>query len=326
MNPAPRAVYDIARPPPGSGPLHPPRAFVAVSQRVLAVNPPRLWREYLELCKPRVISVIVFTAVVGMFLATPGLVPLDVLVFGTAGIWLAAAAGAALNHIVDQRADAVMARTSRRPLPSGRVENGPAVAFALVLSALSMAMLWLKVNPLTAVLTLASMVGYSVVYTMFLKPLTPQNIVIGGAAGAMPPVLGWTAVTGSVDAHALLLFLIIFVWTPPHFWALAIHRRREYALAGIPMLPVTHGVPFTKLQILLYTVVLVAVSLLPFATGMSGPLYLLGALALGAIFLRHAQLLYRAPDNAHAMPTFLYSIYYLVGLFGFLLVDHYLPV
>ena len=283
-----------------------------------------LWREYLELCKPKVVVLLVFTAVVGMCLATTGMVPLDALFFGTVGIGLSAASGAAINHVVDERADALMSRTSHRPLPKGRVDRRSAMVFAMVLCAVSMVLLGIWVNTLTAVLTLASMVGYSVVYTIYLKRATPQNIVIGGAAGAMPPVLGWTSVTGSLDPHALLLFLIIFAWTPPHFWALAIHRRKEYARAAIPMLPVTHGVKFTRLQIMFYTIILVAVTAMPFATGMSGPFYLVGALVLGAGFLYYAGQMLFGGRNDLAMRTFGYSIYYLMGLFSFLLIDHYL--
>ncbi len=286
---------------------------------------PALWREYLELCKPKVVLLMVFTAVVGMFLATPGLVPAEALVFGCTGIALIAAAGATLNHVLDRRTDAVMLRTHRRPLPSGRVDGLTAAVFALVLCASGAGLLVLRVNTLTAVLTLLSMVGYSLVYTLYLKWATPHNIVIGGAAGAMPPVLGWTAVTGQVDPNALLLFLIIFAWTPPHFWALAIHRREDYARAAVPMLPVTHGVDFTRLQILLYTLMLCAVSVLPYATRMSGGLYLAGAVLLGGGFLYHAVALYRRRDDARLpMRTFAYSIYYLAGLFAFLLLDHYL--
>jgi len=285
-----------------------------------------LWREYLKLCKPRVVLLLVFTAVVGMFLATPGLVPPDVLVLGALGIALAASSGAVINHLVDRDVDAIMNRTRGRPLPRGRIERAPAAVFAAVLCVLSMALLAGFVNVLTAVLTLASMVGYSVVYTVFLKRATPQNIVIGGAAGAMPPVLGWTAVTGEVHPHALLLFLIIFAWTPPHFWSLAIHRCSDYDRADIPMLPVTHGDAFTRLQILLYTLVLVAASLLPYATRMSGLPYLFGAVVLGAGFLWHALAMYFRRDDAELpMRTFGYSIVYLAALFTFLLVDHYLP-
>ena len=282
------------------------------------------WRAYYELCKPRVVALITFTAVVGMFLATPGLVPWEALLFGTLGIGLGAAAGAAVNQLVDQRIDAIMARTRRRPLPAGTVDVRSATLFAGLLCAVSALLLVAFVNTLTAVLTMLSMVGYSVIYTVFLKRATPQNIVIGGAAGAMPPVLGWTAMTGQVDPHSLLLFLIIFAWTPPHFWALAIHRRDEYAKVGIPMLPVTHGLEFTRLQVLLYTVVLCVVTLLPFATHMSGWLYLLGAIGCNAVFLRYAIALYRRPDDKRLpMKTFGYSIYYLALLFTFLLVDHY---
>ena len=282
------------------------------------------WREYLELCKPRVVVMLVFTAVVGMFLAAPGWVPWQAFIFGSLGIGLGAASGAAINHIVDQRADSVMHRTRRRPLPTGRIDPVSALIFAALLCVLSMVLLVALVNTLTAVLTLAAMVGYSVVYTIFLKRATPQNIVIGGAAGAMPPVLGWTAVTGTLDPQSLLLFLIIFVWTPPHFWALAIHRCSDYARANVPMLPVTHGIEYTRLQILLYTILLVGVSLLPYVTHMSGLLYLVAALILGGVFLYYAINLYRGRDDGLPMRTFIYSIYYLMALFSALLVDHYL--
>ncbi|HET9699980.1 MAG TPA: heme o synthase [Burkholderiales bacterium] len=283
----------------------------------------RSLRSYFELCKPRVVALITFTAVVGMFLSTAGLPPLAALVFGTLGIALGAASGAALNHVADRHIDAVMARTSGRPLPTGDIGPRQAVLFALALGAASMAVLLVFVNALTALLTLVSLIGYAVIYTMFLKRRTPQNIVLGGAAGAAPPVLGWTAVTGSLHPEALLLFLIIFIWTPPHFWSLAIRRREDYARAGIPMLPVTHGVRITKLQILLYTILLVAVTMLPFITNMSGLIYLAGAIALGIGFLRSAILLYRNDSDAQAMKTFGYSILYLSLLFGFLLADHY---
>ena len=277
----------------------------------------------MSLCKPKVVALIVFTAIVGMLLASPGMVPLDALLFGTLGIGGAAAAGAAINHLADRRIDAIMARTSGRPLPSGKVDTAAAAAFAAALCIFSMILLVWVVNVLTAVLTLGSLVGYAVIYSLFLKRATPQNIVIGGAAGAMPPVLGWTAVTGEVDPHALLLFLIIFAWTPPHFWALAIHRHREYADAEIPMLPVTHGVDFTRLHVLLYTVILFVVSLLPFATRMSGVIYLVVAIGLGVGFLGYAVALYRRRDERLPMQTFGYSIYYLFGVFSGLLVDHY---
>ena len=295
-----------------------------MSDRAVSMAAMRSWREYLELCKPRVVLLLVFTAVVGMILASPGWVALEPLLFGSLGIALAAASGAAINHIVDQRADSVMVRTRRRPLPTGRVDTASALLFAAGLCVLSMAILVALVNTLTAVLTLASMIGYSVVYTIFLKHATPQNIVIGGAAGAMPPVLGWTAVTGSLDPQPLLLFLIIFAWTPPHFWALAIHRRADYARATIPMLPVTHGVRYTRLQILLYTLILFVVSLLPYVTRMSGPLYLVAAVLLGGVFLHYAANLYRGRDDGLARRTFVYSIYYLMALFSALLIDHYL--
>jgi protoheme IX farnesyltransferase len=284
------------------------------------------WRDYLGVCKLKVVALIVFTAVVGMFLATPGFVPLQALVFGTLGIGMAAAAAAAINHVVDQHVDAKMARTRHRPVASGNLTSRNCLAFALVLGATAMAILALLVNPLTAWLTFFSLIGYAVVYTMYLKRATPQNIVIGGAAGAAPPVLGWTAVTGTVDPHALLLFLIIFVWTPPHFWALAIHRRHEYAKADIPMLPVTHGVEFTRLQVLLYTILLVVITMLPYLTHMSGLFYLAGALGLGGLFLYHALKLMSDKTGRQAVKTFGYSIVYLMALFAFLLVDHYIPL
>lgn len=281
---------------------------------------------YLGLCKLKVVALIVFTAMVGMFLATspPGMVPWEVLWWGNLGIGMAAAAAAAINHVLDAHEDARMARTHRRPLPQGQVSGAQALVFAGVLGALSMVILVVFINTLTAVLTFLSLVGYAVVYTMYLKRATPQNIVIGGAAGAAPPVLGWAALTNTVDPHALLLFLIVFIWTPPHFWALAIHRRDEYAKVDIPMLPVTHGIPFTRLQILLYTIMLLVVSVLPFAMHMSGYFYLLGALLLGAGFLRYAVQLMQGKDVA--MKTFGYSIWYLMAIFAILLVDHYLPL
>ena len=286
-----------------------------------------LVKSYLGLCKLKVVALIVFTAMIGMFLATspPAMVPLGILFFGNLGIGMAAAAAAAINHVLDAHEDAKMARTSKRPLPQGEINERNALVFAVLLGAVSMAILVFLVNPLTAVLTFISLVGYAVVDTMYLKHATPQNIVIGGAAGAAPPVLGWTAMTGSPDPHALLLFLIIFVWTPPHFWALAIHRRDEYAKVDIPMLPVTHGVPFTRLQILLYTILLLVVSVLPFVMHMSGLLYLAGALVLGGGFLYYAIRLMQGKDEKIPMQTFGYSIWYLMALFTFLLVDHYLP-
>jgi protoheme IX farnesyltransferase len=284
------------------------------------------WREYLELCKPKVVLLIVFTAVIGMFLATPGMVPPTILVAGTLGIGLAAAAAAALNHVADHRIDALMARTKARPLPQGEIQRPQALWFAACLGGVAMALLVGFVNVLTAVLTFVTLIGYAVVYTLYLKRATPLNIVIGGAAGAAPPVLGWAAVTGQIDPHALLLFMIIFTWTPPHFWALAIYRRAEYAKAEIPMLPITHGVGFTRVQILLYTIMLTLFTLLPYATYMSGPLYLVGALGLDAGFLYLAIRLQYDEDDRVARRTFAYSIIYLAALFFFLFLDHYLPL
>ena len=282
------------------------------------------WSQYYSLTKPKVVYLIVFTAMVGMLLAAEGAPPLDVFVFGLLGIGLAAASGAAINHIVDEHIDRIMERTRNRPLVSGEVDQKSALIFALSIGALGIGLLILFVNHLTALLTFISLVGYALIYTMYLKRATPQNIVLGGAAGAAPPLLGWTAVTGSVDTEALLLFLIIFVWTPPHFWALAIRRREEYARADIPMLPVTHGVDFTKVQILLYTILLFVVTMMPFIVQMSGLIYLAGAVALGVGFLYYAIRLYRDEQpNAIAMKTFSYSIFYLSLLFAFLLVDHY---
>ena len=282
------------------------------------------WRRYYDLTKPKVVALILFTALVGMLLATPGMVPVQPLVFGLLGIGLASAAGAALNHVVDQRIDGLMERTRNRPLPSGDLDAPHALGFALALVALSMLILTTLVNLLTAALTFAAFIGYAVIYTSYLKRATPQNIVWGGIAGAAPPLLGWTAVTGEVSQLSLLLVMIIFLWTPPHFWALAIKRRNEYAKAGIPMLPVTHGVEFTKQQIVLYTLMLLMVSLLPFLGHMTGPIYLAGAMLLGARFLYFALRLWLAQGDGYAMPTFLYSIRYLMWLFGALLADHYL--
>ena len=279
---------------------------------------------YWQLTKPRVVALIVFTAVIGMFLAVPGIPPWRALVFGSLGIWLAAASAAAINHLLDQRIDAMMTRTSHRPLPTGSLGSTQVLLFAIVLGAASMLLLLVFVNGLTAALTFSSLIGYAFIYTAYLKRATPQNIVIGGAAGAAPPVLGWTAVTGEVHAYALLLFLIIFVWTPPHFWALAIFRRDDYARAMIPMLPVTHGVVYTRWQILFYTVLLVLVTVLPWIAGMSGVFYLGGALVLGGVFLYYAVRLMNPPSEAFAMQVFSYSIWYLMALFAFLLIDHWL--
>ena len=290
-----------------------------------APGAPPLWRRYLELTKPRIVALITFTAVVGTLLASPGAPPLEALVWGNLGIALAAASAATLNHVLDRRIDAQMARTRARPLPSGQLSERQALLFAALLGVSAMAILAFLVNLLTAVLTFLSLIGYAVVYTVWLKRATSQNIVIGGAAGAAPPVLGWAAVTNGIDPNALLLFLIIFVWTPPHFWALAIARRDEYARAGIPMLPVTHGVAHTRLQVLLYTVLLVVVTLMPFLTRMSGLIYLAAALVLNAGFLYYALALKISAREELPMRVFRFSVTYLMWLFAALLVDHYLP-
>ena len=279
--------------------------------------------QYLELTKPRVVALIVFTAIIGMFLAVPGMVPLQPLIAGTVGIWLAAASAAAINHLIDQRIDRLMARTSQRPLATGALTSMQVLVFAVVLGAASMAILIVLVNPLTALLTFASLIGYAIVYTAWLKRATPQNIVVGGIAGAAPPVLGWAAVTGHVHPYALLLCLIIFVWTPPHFWALAIFRRDDYSRAQVPMLPVTHGVEYTRQHVLYYTILLLIVTVLPYLTGMSGLFYLGGALVLGGGFLYYAIVLLDPPNELFPMKVFNYSIVYLMALFAFLLIDHY---
>ena len=284
---------------------------------------PNLAHQFLQLTKPRVVSLIVFTAVIGMFLAVPGMVPMQALVFGTVGIALVAGAAAAVNCLVEQKIDAIMARTRGRPLPRGTLTSAQTLLFAGAVGGIGMWLLYRLVNPLTMWLTLATFIGYAVIYTVVLKPLTPQNIVIGGASGAMPPVLGWAAVTGEVSQDALLLFLIIFAWTPPHFWALALYRKHEYAKAGVPMLPVTHGDKYTRLHVLLYTVILVVVSMLPFVTRMSGILYLASAVILGAVFLWYAARVYLVYTDHVAHSTFRYSIAYLSALFAALLVDHY---
>ena len=284
------------------------------------------WREYYELTKPRVVALIAFTAIVGMFLATPGLPRLDALVFGTLGIWLSAACAASINHVIDSRIDAEMARTRHRPLPTGSLTESQALSFALLLGTASMAVLVFLVNPLTALLSFVSLIGYAIVYTVWLKRATPQNIVIGGAAGAAPPVLGWAAVTNTVDPNALLLFLIIFTWTPPHFWALAIARREEYARVGIPMLPVTHGIAYTRLQIQFYTVLLCLVTALPVLTGMAGLIYAATAVVLDLRFIYYAIALRHEERRELPMRTFRYSITYLGILFAALLVDHYIRI
>ena len=282
--------------------------------------------QFYRLTKPRVVSLIVFTAIIGMLLAVPGMVALQPFVAGTVGIALVAGAAAAMNCLVEQKIDAVMARTRARPLPRGQLTSLQTLVFAGAVGGVGMAMLYHWVNALTMWLTLATFVGYAVIYTVILKPLTPQNIVIGGASGAMPPVLGWAAMTGEVTAEALTLFLIIFAWTPPHFWALALYRREEYAKAGVPMLPVTHGEKFTRLQVLLYTIILVACSVLPFAVKLSGLIYLASALALGAGFMVYAIRIYREYSDQLARQTFRYSIIYLTALFAALLIDHYIRI
>ncbi len=295
-----------------------------MTSQVLPAAVAQRLRAFCSLTKPRVVSLIVFTAVIGMFLATPGIVPLQILVAGTLGIALVAGSAAAINCLVEQKIDAVMQRTSWRPLPRGEVSAAQTLVFAGVLGGIGLWTLYQFVNALTMWLTVAPFVGYAVVYTVILKPATPQNIVIGGASGAMPPVLGWAAVTGEVTTEALLLFLIIFAWTPPHFWSLALYRTEEYARAGVPMLPVTHGKAYTRLQVLLYTLMLFAVSLLPFVIGMSGLVYLVSAAALGGAFLGYALRIYLAYSDLVAQKTFRYSIVYLALLFTALLVDHYL--
>ena len=280
-------------------------------------------QQYLKLCKPRVVSLIVFTAVIGMFLAAPGMVQLKILLFATLGIALVAGAAAAVNCLVEQKIDAVMARTRFRPLPRGELTSLQTLIFSGVMGGTGLLLLYQFINPLTMWLTLATFIGYAIIYTVILKPMTPQNIVIGGASGAMPPVLGWAAVTGEISYDALLLFLIIFAWTPPHFWSLALYRKHEYAKAGIPMLPVTHGDKFTRLHVLLYTLIMIAVSLLPFATKMSGWLYLLSACALGGVFLYYAVRIYVDYSDRLAQRAFRYSIVYLAALFAALLLDHW---
>jgi heme o synthase len=298
---------------------------LATPEPIVAAAVTASWRSYYELTKPRVVMLIVFTSIVGTLLASAGLPPWEALVFGNLGVGLAAASAAVVNHVLDERIDAQMSRTKRRPMPTGKMTARSALIFAGVLAALSMTILVVLVNTLTALLTFASLIGYAVVYTVWLKRATSQNIVIGGAAGAAPPVLGWAAVTNSIDADALLLFLIVFVWTPPHFWALAIARKDEYAKVGIPMLPVTHGVAFTRLQVVLYTILLTIVTLLPFLSGMSGLIYLSAALVLNGMFIYYA-LQMKITERAHLpMKVFRFSITYLMWLFAALLVDHYLP-
>ena len=281
-------------------------------------------KNYYELCKPNVVLMMLITALVGSLLASKTLAPLSLIAFAMLGIALCASSAAAINQIIDRKTDANMNRTENRPIPQGEVTPVNASIFAFILGSLGAAILVIYVNTLTALLTLASLIGYAFVYTVYLKRATPQNIVIGGLAGAAPPLLGWTAVTNSIDPNSLLLVLIIFAWTPPHFWALAIHRKDDYAKENIPMLPVTHGVQFTKLQIILYTIILILVSLLPFVVMMSGILYFISALILGVIFLYYAVRLYFEEDNASAFPTFVYSIYYIFLIIAALLIDHFI--
>lgn len=290
----------------------------------ITTNSAATWRDYYELCKPRVVMLMILTSLVGMFLAVPGMVPVDVLVLGNLGIALVAGSGAVVNHLIDRKIDVVMKRTHNRPIPQGRVDPLQAGVFAAVIGLAGMAILLLWVNPLSAWLTLASFIGYAFIYTGYLKHATPQNIVIGGLAGAMPPLLGWSAVTGTIEADAVVLVLIIFAWTPPHFWALAIHRKEEYAKSGVPMLPVTHGERVTKIHITVYTAILVVISVIPYFSGMSSLLYLTAALALGAGFMFWSLKLMRSPVPSTAMDTFKYSIVYLALLFVALVVDHYL--
>lgn len=301
------------------------RAATTQQQIVQTTTKPH-WRDYLELTKPRVVMLLMLTAIVGMFMATPDMVPLDVLLLGSLGMAFAMGAAAAVNHVVDQRIDAIMARTGNRPIVQGKISPQRALAFAAALSTASMFILSFFINPLTAFLTLFGIVGYAFIYTLYLKRATPQNIVIGGLAGAIPPLLGWTAVTNQIDPHALLLVLIVFVWTPPHFWALAIHRRDDYAKAGIPMLPVTHGIDYTKSSVLHYTLLLAVCTLLPYLSGMSGLIYLASALVLNAIFVLYAVKLKFGNAPGIAMKTFGYSIVYLMLLFIALLVDHYFKI
>ncbi|MDW3096039.1 MAG: heme o synthase [Gammaproteobacteria bacterium] len=284
------------------------------------------WQDYLELCKPKVVALMVFTAIVGMLLADPGNVALETIIFATIGISLVASSAAAINHIADSRIDAAMDRTKLRPLPSGALSKTSVLAFAGIIGVTGMALLIIKINMLTAILTFASLVGYAVIYTMYLKRATPQNIVIGGLAGATPPLLGWTAVTGQIQADGLLLLLIIFTWTPPHFWALALYRKEEYAKVDIPMLPVTHGEDYTRLQITLYTILMCVITIFPFLTDMSGWVYLVGVLVLNAGFLYYAISLQITKSRTKAINTFVYSIIYLMVLFAILLFDRYLPL
>ena len=290
----------------------------------LTSNPITNWRDYYEMCKPRVVMLMILTSLVGMLLAVPGMVPLDVLIFGNVGIALVASSGAVVNHFIDRKIDIKMKRTHNRPLPQGRVGSAQTIIFAVAIGILGMAILLFWVNPLCAWLTLGSFIGYAFIYTGYLKHATPQNIVIGGLSGAMPPLLGWSAVTGTIEPEALILVLIIFAWTPPHFWALAIHRKDEYAKSGVPMLPVTHGEQVTKVHIIFYAGTLLVVSSMPYFFGMSGIFFLASAMLLGAGFLFYSWLLMLKPGPTTAMDTFRYSIVYLAILFVALVIDHYL--
>ena len=281
------------------------------------------WRDFLEMTKPGVVTLLIFTAMVGMFLATPNIPKMSILCLASLGIGLAAASAAVINHILDARIDAQMSSTLSRPLPQGKVTQRQALIFALLLCISSMLILWLLINPLTTILTFLSLIGYAIIYTIYLKRTTPQNIVIGGAAGAAPPVLGWAAVTGEIHSNAMILFLIIFLWTPPHFWALAIAKKEDYKKVGLPMLPITHGNAFTRLFIIQYTIFLVGVTMLPYQTGMSGLIYLLTAITLGVIFIWYAFKLRKDKGLKLPMRVFRYSIHYLMILFAALLIDHY---
>ena len=303
-----------------------PMATDVIAASVSAPAASSLIDDLLEVTKPKVVLLLVFTAIVGMVLAVPGWLPMQETVFGILGIGLASASAAAINHVVDQKADAQMNRTNKRPIPQGNLSTANVLLFAALLGVVAMVLLVVFVNVLTAVLTFLSLIGYACVYTMYLKRATPQNIVIGGVAGAMPPVLGWAAITGEVTAEPLLLFLIVFIWTPPHFWALAIHRRDDYAKVGIPMLPVTHGNEYTRVQILLYTILLVLVTIAPYLIQMSGLIYLAAALILGGWFLFHAIKLQNPRHEKEPIRMFVVSIKYLMGLFAALLIDHYIPL
>lgn len=299
-----------------------PNASILATLHEVRARTPAL-RDFLELCKPKVVLVLLLTALVGMFLATPGIPDWQPLLFGITGIGLSAGAAAAVNHIMDQKYDAQMSRTHQRPLPQGRISERQALVFAAGIGVLGIGMLMLLVNPLTAWLTLASLIGYALIYTVFLKRATPQNIVIGGLAGAAPPLLGWTAVTGQFDANALLLVLIIFAWTPPHFWALCIHKKDDYARAGVPMLPVTHGESYTRLHILLYTLLMIVTTVFPYITGMSGELYLFSVTLINLRFLYWAIKVMKAENSNAPWAMFMYSIKYIMLLFVCLLTDHF---